>query len=117
MLCFYCTYIVLTILFICADLYRLTQHVFLKVNSSVFVILTRLCGDGVECSVSISAIQEINSVWVGGDVMEENRPEPDYQGFGCYTEDFRPYSGPVEPMSPRVRNLLSSHHNICIFMH
>lgn len=43
----------------------------------------------VECSMKITGIWEISSVWVGGEAMEEKGLERDDKA-GC-TEDFKPF--------------------------
>lgn len=63
--------------------------------------------------MQITGIQEINSVWVGREVMEEHGLEPDYKG--CCTEDFRLFSGSADSRSPRVLNFFEhSQQYMCI---
>ena len=65
---------------------------------------TRLSGHGAECNRHVSSIQETNSGWLGGEVMEENGLEAYDKGLGCYIEDLRTYSGPADSGSTGVTN-------------
>ena len=78
---------------------------------------TILSGHEAEYNRHMNSIQEINSVWTGGEVMEENGLETYYKGLGFYIEDLRTYSGPADSGSTAVINFLWAFSTVHIIMH